>query len=163
MTARTIRAIGVLPASLRDRLEVVAVVGSAAPDPVGSDGAAAVLGPRLRIERDVRRMIDRLTWADLTVTSGGTTVWELARVGGAGLMVETAPPEHLLAQGLERTGLFDCLGPASDLDDATLGAAIARRLDDVAWRTAMARLGPSLVDGLGAMRVVDALRRLGAR
>jgi spore coat polysaccharide biosynthesis predicted glycosyltransferase SpsG len=163
MTARTLRAIATLPGSVRDSIEVIAVVGAAAPGSADLATIVATTGIGVTVERDVTDMVERLAWADLTVTSGGSTVWELARIGGPALVVETSPAEVLLARGLERVGLFDRLGPAIGLDDAAIGSAIARRLDDVAWRTRMASLGPSLVDGQGAARVVAAVAGLDAR
>ena len=162
MTARTLRAIATLPGSVRDSIEVIAVVGAAAPGSADHATIVATTGVGVTIERDVTDMVERLAWADLTVTSGGSTVWEVARIGGSALVVETSP-EVRLARGLERVGLFDRLGPAIGLDDVAIGSAIARRLDDVAWRTRMASLGPSLVDGQGAARVVAAVAGLDAR
>ncbi len=108
-------------------------------------------------------MVSRMTWADLAVTSGGSTVWELARTGCPAIVVETAPAEPLLVSGLDRIGLFDRLGPAGELDDAVLQSAIERRLHDRTWRSDMARRGRELVDGQGADRVVSALVRLDGR
>ena len=162
MTARSLAAIGGLPATVRAGLEVEVIVGAANATRTDHAALAKAIGGSVRVEHDVTDMVDRLAWADLTVTSGGTTVWELARIGGPALVVETTPPERLLALGLERVGLFDRLGPAADLRESTLTAAIARRLDDVDWRREMARLGPSLVDGGGSARVAAALAGSGA-
>jgi UDP-2,4-diacetamido-2,4,6-trideoxy-beta-L-altropyranose hydrolase len=95
--------------------------------------------------------------SDLAITSGGSTVWELARMGCPALVVETVPVESLLVSGLTRVGLFASLGPASALTIESMADAIAARIDDARWRAAMSNLGMQLVDGKGAMRVVDAL------
>jgi spore coat polysaccharide biosynthesis predicted glycosyltransferase SpsG len=163
MTARTLQALASLPEEVRGGLEVTAILGTATPAASVRSAVAAGTGLAVTVKRDVAEMIDWMAWADLTVTSGGTTVWELASVGTPALVVETSPAEHHLAGGLARVGLFDRLGPAADLDDRALAAAIVRRLDDVSWRTEMARLGPLLVDGHGPARVVAALAGVGAR
>lgn len=161
MTRRTVATLVAASPPVREELEVRVVVGAASPD-VDFDGASEG-AVRLTVEHDVDDMVSRMRWADLAVTSGGSTVWELARTGCPALVVETAPAEPLLAGGLERIGLFDRLGPASRLSDVDLRSAIERRLDDQAWRTEMARRGPELVDGQGANRVVAALAHLDGR
>ncbi|HEV8698335.1 MAG TPA: hypothetical protein VGQ89_11625 [Candidatus Limnocylindrales bacterium] len=160
MTRRTIAALAAAPPALREELEVRAIVGAAHRDDVDVTFADAL---RLTVEHDVGNMVSPMAWADLAVTSGGTTVWELARTGCPALVVETAPAEPLLVGGLERIGLFDRLGSASRLSDTALRAAIERRIGDRAWRTDMARRGRELVDGQGANNVVAALAALDGR
>ena len=90
-----------------------------------------------------------LAWADLAVMSGGTTVWELARIGCPALVVENVPAERALAGGLARVGLFERLGPAAAVSNAGSRPPFrAGALDDVGmaqrpWRGS----GPQLVDG----------------
>jgi UDP-2,4-diacetamido-2,4,6-trideoxy-beta-L-altropyranose hydrolase len=157
MTYRAVHALDRLPAALRRDLEVRVVVGVANPAGGALEQAVAASSIAIALERDVRDMAGQMAWADLALSSGGTTVWELARSGCPTLVVETAPSEVLLAKGLARVGLFDRLGPAAALDDGVIATAIARRIDDARWRSEMAILGPSLVDGQGGARVIDAL------
>jgi UDP-2,4-diacetamido-2,4,6-trideoxy-beta-L-altropyranose hydrolase len=160
MTLRTVRALGRLPKSDRDGLEVRVIVGAANQDAAAIHAAAAASALAVTLELTVDDMPSRMAWADCALVSGGTTVWELARAGCPALVVETGPSEALLAGGLARVGLSERLGPASRLDDEALMAAAARRLADADWRSEQARLGPRLVDGHGAERVVDELARL---
>jgi UDP-2,4-diacetamido-2,4,6-trideoxy-beta-L-altropyranose hydrolase len=160
MTLRTVSSLGRLPATVRDSLEVRVVVGAANPDAGAIEAAAASSMVKTTLEHSVHEMPARMAWADCAVVSGGSTVWELARTGCPALVVETGPSEALLVSGLERVGLFERLGPATELDDETLMTAVARRLVDKEWRSEQARLGPRLVDGDGAGRVVDELARL---
>jgi UDP-2,4-diacetamido-2,4,6-trideoxy-beta-L-altropyranose hydrolase len=160
LTMRTIHAIERLDSSLRRDVEVDVVIGAANGDAASIERSAAVSPMALSVARAVDDMPTRMARADLAIVSGGSTVWELARVGCPALVVESAPAEAFLVRGLEKVGLFDRLGPAAELADDTLVAAIARRLDDVEWRAAMGRLGPELVDGHGADRVVAELRNL---
>jgi UDP-2,4-diacetamido-2,4,6-trideoxy-beta-L-altropyranose hydrolase len=165
MTRRTVAALATGSLALRSQVEVRAIVGAAHRD-LGVEGAFEGVSDgalRLTVEHDVDDMVSRMNWADLAVTSGGSTVWELARTGCPAIVVETAPAEPLLVGGLDRIGLFDRLGPAGELDDAVLQSAIERRLHDRTWRSDMARRGRDLVDGQGADRVVSALVRLDGR
>jgi UDP-2,4-diacetamido-2,4,6-trideoxy-beta-L-altropyranose hydrolase len=159
MTVRTIAALRHLPGALRETLQVRIVVGAANPDGARIDTAVADpdLGYRAVIARAVDDMPAQMAWADLAVTSGGSTVWELARTGCPAIVVETAPVERRLVSGLERVGLFGHLGPEAELDPRSMADDIAAKAQDVAWRMKMTALGMHLIDGGGARRVADVL------
>jgi UDP-2,4-diacetamido-2,4,6-trideoxy-beta-L-altropyranose hydrolase len=159
MTARTIGALRRLPEALRGAIRVQVIVGAANPEAARIEAAASDpdLGFRAVVERSVTDMPARMAWADLAVTSGGSTVWELARTGCPALVVETVPAERRLVSGLLRLGLFGSLGAGAGLDERTMADEIAAKAEDVAWRASMTALGIRLIDGAGARRVVVAL------
>ena len=159
MTARTVEALRLLPRDLQAIVEVRFIVGAANADgpAIASAVADPDLGYRASLERAVDDMPARMAWADLAITSGGSTVWELARTGCPALVVETVPVEQLLVTGLDRVGLFGRLGPEARLETRRMANEIAAKAEDMPWRAAMSALGMRLVDGRGARRVVDAL------
>jgi UDP-2,4-diacetamido-2,4,6-trideoxy-beta-L-altropyranose hydrolase len=159
MTRRTIAALRRLPEAIRATILVRFIVGAANADGAGIDAAAADpdLGFRAVVERAVADMAAQMAWADLAITSGGSTVWELARTGCPALVVETVPVERRLVSGLTRVGLFASLGPGAELDERIMADEIAAKAEDMAWRAGMTTLGMRLIDGAGARRVVDAL------
>ncbi len=163
MTLLAVQAVLGMPASIRRALEVRVILGAANQDASRLDAAAQGSDISMTVERGVEDMVSAMSWADLAVTSGGSTVWELARTGCPSLVVETAPSEPLLVGGLERVGLFDRLGPGDRLDGARLRSSIEARLGDRDWRSEMAHRGSALVDGQGAGRVVEALMTLDGR
>jgi UDP-2,4-diacetamido-2,4,6-trideoxy-beta-L-altropyranose hydrolase len=159
VTRRVVAAVAELPGELREGAEVRVIVGAANSDGGQLEAEARRLSGRLavQIERAVIDMPALLAWADLAITSGGSTVWELARMGCPALVIETVPVEALLVGGLARVGLDDRLGHADDLDGATITAAVTARIDDQRWRQEMSARGRKLVDGRGATRVVGVL------
>jgi UDP-2,4-diacetamido-2,4,6-trideoxy-beta-L-altropyranose hydrolase len=159
MTARTVEALRLLPDDLRAIVEVRFIIGAANADgpAIASAVASPDLGYRASLERAVDDMPARMAWADLAITSGGSTVWELARTGCPALVVETVPLEQLLVTGLDRVGLFGRLGPEAGLETRRMANEIAAKAEDMPWRAAMSELGTRLVDGRGARRVVAAL------
>jgi spore coat polysaccharide biosynthesis predicted glycosyltransferase SpsG len=163
MTGQAVRAVLGLPTGTRQDLEVRVLLGSGNNEADAIWAAAEQADVDLIVKRDVQDMASEMAWADLAVTSGGSTVWELARSGCPALVVETAAVERLLVAGLEQIVLFDRLGAADQLDEAMLRSAIETRLNDGPWRTEMAQRGPRLVDGRGAARVVNALAKLDTR
>jgi UDP-2,4-diacetamido-2,4,6-trideoxy-beta-L-altropyranose hydrolase len=165
MTARTIEALRLLPGTMQRDLEVRVIVGAANPDAdrLSTLDVSRHGGPHLVVERSVDDMPSRMAWADLAITSGGSTVWELARTGCPALVVETVPVERRLVSGLARLGLFGHVGPGSTLDPRDLADEIAAKAEDGAWRAAMSALGMDLIDGGGAGRVVDAMAEASSR
>jgi UDP-2,4-diacetamido-2,4,6-trideoxy-beta-L-altropyranose hydrolase len=157
LTLRTLRAIeSRLDGPDPVRLEIDVVVAATNPDAE----RIAALATRLRdvrVKRSVTDMASLMANADLAVTSGGSTVWELARMAVPSLVIEATPYEATLVSGLRHIGLFDTLGPAEDLDDARIVEAVSARVPDVTWRRLMATRGRRLVDGRGASRVAAAL------
>jgi spore coat polysaccharide biosynthesis predicted glycosyltransferase SpsG len=159
MTARTLGSLRRLPAGIRRGLSVRVIVGAANPDANAIAALIAELddGMQVELKRAVTDMSSEMAWADLALTSGGSTVWELARTGCPSLVVETVPVEQLLASGLARAGLFALLGAEADLDEQAIADEIAVRAEDWAWRSEMSDLGRQLVDGEGAFRVAEVL------
>jgi spore coat polysaccharide biosynthesis predicted glycosyltransferase SpsG len=156
LSTRVIAAVAALPADVADGLEVRLVVGAANPA-LAAIGAAARGRPAIDVRTAVEDMAAEIRWAHLAVTSGGTTVWELARYGCPAIVIETVPAEVRLASGLRALRLFDTLGHERMLDTASIAASIALRARDAAWRTGMQLRGTGLVDGGGAQRVVREL------
>lgn len=113
--------------------------------------------PELNLNEDVRDVARLMAQVELAVTSGGTTVWELAALGVPTLVGSVAPIEDLLLAGLRERDFFDVLGPLDQLDPHDLAARIRHRLKDSSWRAESGRLARSTVDGHGRRRVVDAM------
>lgn len=159
MTARTLDAIRLLAPRIREVVRIRVIVGAANRDAARLEAVVAdpELGFHADLERSVADMPAQMAWADLAITSGGSTIWELARTGCPALVVETVPVEQLQVSGLARVGLFGHLGSGDVLDARMMADEIAAKSEDVAWRARMTALGMHLVDGAGAKRVVDAL------
>jgi spore coat polysaccharide biosynthesis predicted glycosyltransferase SpsG len=157
LSLRTLRALGRLPSAIAGSLEVRLLLGASNPAAEQIRAEAAVAKVSVTLEERVSDMRDRIAWADLAIVSGGSTVWELARLGCPAIVVETAPSEPFLVAGLAKLGLFDRAGAADQLDEVDLAARIERQSRNRPWREEMAALGPRLVDGQGAQRVVEAI------
>jgi UDP-2,4-diacetamido-2,4,6-trideoxy-beta-L-altropyranose hydrolase len=156
----TRRILGALRLLGDPHLDVTVVVGAANPgiDRVRAD-AELLVGPCRVIvaAENMARIYER---ADLAISAAGTSTWELARLATPALLLETAPSERLLVQGLRRIGLFESLGDPAELTAAAMARRIAARRADRVWRRAMSVLGPRTVDGRGRDRVVAAVAGL---
>jgi UDP-2,4-diacetamido-2,4,6-trideoxy-beta-L-altropyranose hydrolase len=99
-----------------------------------------------------------MAWADLAVSAGGITTWELACVGVPTLQLILADNQRGPALEMARLGLTRCLGTVGEVGAVAVADEICRAAGDRAWREGVARSGRHLVDGRGAARVVQAMR-----
>jgi UDP-2,4-diacetamido-2,4,6-trideoxy-beta-L-altropyranose hydrolase len=112
---------------------------------------------RLEVSHDVRDMSERMARADLAISSGGATVWELAALGVPTLVGTTAPVEERLAEGLVCHGLFEVLGPLTQIGISELASRIVALASDPERRCRLSQRALTLVDRRGAERVVRAM------
>ncbi|MFZ1395918.1 MAG: UDP-2,4-diacetamido-2,4,6-trideoxy-beta-L-altropyranose hydrolase, partial [Candidatus Promineifilaceae bacterium] len=95
--------------------------------------------------------------ADIAVSAGGTTNWELAFLGLPTLILIIAENQKGIAHTLQRLGVAHQLGWYEKVDAAGIGQALQAYLADHPKRQQMAQRGQELVDGFGAERVVAAM------
>lgn len=136
-------------------LEAVVVVGRSNP---GYDALLSTVdGSPIRLVRDAREMPDLMAWADVAISSGGTTSLELAFMGLPSAVIVLAENQVRVAEELDRRGAAWNLGWHDRLSTQELGGAVRRLIDDYQARSAMAQRGRDLVDGYGVDRVLGAL------
>lgn len=107
------------------------------------EGCAASFEILSRID-DMARL---LLWADLCITAGGSTCWELCCLGVPFLTVAVAENQEKIVTVLDRDGV------SPQLSSHTLATCIL----SPAARKSMSHSGQKLVNGFGASRVVTAL------
>lgn len=149
MTARAIAALAPL------RLDVTVLVGAANDDP-GVGAAAERVG--MRALRDAPDVPSLMAAADVALVAAGGTCSELAYMGVPALAVITADNQRRVAEGFASRGSLRSLGDAAGLAGSRIAEEVTRLLDDHPARVEMAARGRALVDGLGARRVVRALK-----
>jgi UDP-2,4-diacetamido-2,4,6-trideoxy-beta-L-altropyranose hydrolase len=131
-------------------LDVRVVQGEAASPLPGRLAGVSVVGGG-------REMRGHMEWCDLAVSAGGSTCWELAFMGVPAVVLSLAENQRELAASLERAGAGVDLGAAEQFEPAAVTAAVTELASDAARRAAMSAAGRRIIDGRGAMRVVDAL------
>lgn len=123
--------------------EVDLVVGAAADvDP------AAALDGRVRIHRGLTDLAPLMARADLAVSAAGSTLYELSRMG-----VPTVAVPIVENQRGNARGFADCgCGLASDFESLALAVGVLAGDSDL--RRSLSARARTLVDGLGARRIV---------
>ncbi|QWR78172.1 UDP-2,4-diacetamido-2,4,6-trideoxy-beta-L-altropyranose hydrolase [Candidatus Magnetomonas plexicatena] len=90
---------------------------------------------------------------DIAITSGGTTVWELAFMGVPSIVGRTAPIEDYLVNGLSKNGLFVDAGWYETLDEGHFIRTLLTLIHDKELQKEMSVKAQSLIDG----RAIDKL------
>jgi UDP-2,4-diacetamido-2,4,6-trideoxy-beta-L-altropyranose hydrolase len=129
-------------------VEVVRVVG---PD---ADGVPENREPRLQLLVSPASLADALARATLYVGAAGTTAVQAACVGIPAVINDAVANQSAQAGALAAAGCAVVAGS----DELT--SECLRLLDDPSRCDAMAERARALIDGRGALRVADAVRRL---
>jgi UDP-2,4-diacetamido-2,4,6-trideoxy-beta-L-altropyranose hydrolase len=87
--------------------------------------------------------------ADICVTAGGSTCWELCCLGVPFLTMKVAKNQHIVVHGLQSSGIAPLFAPE----------VFTTLIRDSAVRRKQSYAGLALVDGLGAGRVIRMMAR----
>jgi spore coat polysaccharide biosynthesis predicted glycosyltransferase SpsG len=112
----------------------------------------------LTIVRNTRDMAELMCAADLAVTAGGLTMFELLCAGVPSLVVCAERFEIETARRFEEAGAAVNLGFGGDLENERLAQAVDALAGDAPRRAQLSRRGKELVDGRGCERIVELIR-----
>ena len=93
--------------------------------------------------------------ADLAVSAGGGTAFELAYMGVPAAVTATADNQRYNVKALEQSGAAVNLGPVSSQSTDALAAQIDAIIDSKQTRTALSAGGKKIIDGKGAKRAAE--------
>lgn len=154
LTARVMEALELV--DIED-LEAVVVVGGSNPHSELQEGHAQGR-KKIGVRRDVTNIAELMAWADVAVSSAGTTCWELCLLAVPSLLVDVAANQTPLARELARRQCAIHLGGPWDFTAQELAEELGRVLRSPGTRQALAARCRELVDGRGAWRVVSTMR-----
>ncbi len=138
-------------------LEVVVVVGAAYPHHAELEAATRSAPFSIRLEPNVSDMPALMAWADIGVSGGGGTCWELAYLGLPSFAIALAKNQAPTVRALDESGISLAVVSGNRLDSRHFRIAMSGLITNVAVRRAMSRKGKALIDGQGAARVVKHL------
>ncbi len=141
-------------------MEIAVLVGSGNPHAAEIRDRFAMLGAVVKVIVDTNEIVDWMKWADLGVTSGGTTCLELASRGVPALITPIAQNQIEVARALSVSGAAMDIVGSSDKDMKRIHDAVCALRDDNVQRTGMSKAGRKLVDGKGASRIVQKMNML---
>jgi UDP-2,4-diacetamido-2,4,6-trideoxy-beta-L-altropyranose hydrolase len=120
-------------------------------------------GMNVFIHRNVDRMDALMNQADIAITAGGSTCYELARSGVPAIAIATAENQNPVVAALEQRGTL--IGFCADEQPQSASSALSEEIKDAIkklvrnreQRQSMSEKGKKILDGLGAERVARKL------
>lgn len=141
----------------RQDLEVKLLCGHLNPNRASIAKAAEVAPFHLEVASATDDMPSLMAWADLGISAGGSTCWEMAFMGLPALALILADNQQPVVRELDRQGVVISLASPGESTRDDLARNARALLADPSRRAAMSRSGRALVDGQGASRVVNKL------
>ena len=135
-------------------LELVVVVGAGNSHYDELQAVARDSPLPLRLERNVTSMPELMAWADVAISSAGSTSWELAFMGLPSLVLVIAANQRPTAANLHERGAALNLGWYKNCSPPTIAGALTRLVTAPVARGEMAQRSLNLVDGEGTARVL---------
>jgi UDP-2,4-diacetamido-2,4,6-trideoxy-beta-L-altropyranose hydrolase len=139
-------------------LHAVFVAGGSSPDVTAMESCAAKFPEKISIRRDVSNMAELMAHADVAISAAGSTCWELCLLGLPSILVDVADNQTPIAIEMERRGCALYAGSGNAVSPNELANMIENLLASSEVRESMSHHSRELVDGLGAERVVSAMR-----
>lgn len=143
----------------RSDLEVKIVVGALNPNRQSIEKELRFSPFDFQILSSVTDMPFLMAWADIAVSAGGSTCWELMFVGVPFLVVILSENQEGIANGLGEAGAAMNCGWHYALTADGFAEIIVELIEDRECRMAFSRKGWQMVDGLGSERVMERMRR----
>ena len=158
LTLKAARALDGLP----NGVELVAVAGPAFSYRAEFEELARSLDRKLPLINEAGGHIAELMQeADVVICSGGMTVYEIAALGTPGIVLAQNAKEAERMERFASYGTVRYLGLGTETDEATLLGEVDALLGSAERRSEMSRLGPELVDGMGAERAAEVVLERG--
>jgi len=144
-------------AGLDRRLDVIVVIGEHYLFGRRLFAEARKSPHRVRITKGTDRMAKFMAWADLSISTFGTTSWEMAFMGLPSVSLVVEDHQKPFARAMAREGALVKIDRHVRFEKGLLGETVGRVLQSRRERERMSRRGRALVDGLGGERVLRAM------
>lgn len=154
----TLKVIQALQQMQVDGLEAVVVAGASNPHHHKLEAVAENSRFAIRIDSNVTNMPELMAWADVAVSGGGSTCWELSFMRLPSIVMVLADNQQRIGERLQLHGAAINLGIGANVTASEITGTLNELLTDSAKRSEMARSGQELVDGEGAARVVRGIK-----
>jgi RimJ/RimL family protein N-acetyltransferase len=98
-----------------------------------------------------------MAWADIAVSAGGSTCWEMALMGLPQVIICLADNQISNAEALEREAISVDLGWHQDITEERIAAELKILMLNSAKRLLMSQKSKALVDGNGGQRISNVI------
>lgn len=153
VTLKVLEAVAQMPDA--EILQVKAVIGGGNPHLAELQAFAAASPLQIDILHNVTDMPEIMAWADMAVTAGGSTVWELCLMGLSSLTITLADNQAEIVTGMAQCGATIDIGWGHDIIPVRIESRIAALFASREERSGMSATLKTLVDGYGVERVIQ--------
>jgi len=154
VTLKVIRALN----SLNDPDIEVKVVAGPANSNVNSLEKELHLSPLISyLLPSARDMPELMAWADIAISAGGSTCWEIAFMGLPSLIITAADNQAGIAKGLGNACACIDLGWHKNISVEQYSRAFKEVLQDRSMRSNLSKKGKRLVKGKGVIEIIKAM------
>lgn len=138
-------------------VEILAVLGSAQADRVEELSSEIGNAKHIRFLISPPDMAELMAEADIAVSAGGSTCWELAFMGVPTMILTTAENQRGISPALAQTGAAIDLGWAAAFDPSAFADRLRKLINSEDTRRRFSERGRRLVDSHGGERVLQAI------
>ena len=157
----TARLVGAASAGLGAAVALDVVAGPLVDDIACIRAAVRAAPGRAELYESPEHLRELMRAADLAITGGGQTVYELAATGTPMVAVGVALNQRLNLEAMREAGALEYAGDADDAGlEPLVTAALGALAGDARRRADMSQRGRALVDGRGASRLARAVMDL---
>ncbi len=142
----------------RTNLEVKIVLGPANSNHENIEGELCRLPSDFQVLSSVTDMPSIMAWADMAISAGGSTCWELMFVGVPFLVIILSENQVGIANGLEEAGAAVNCGWHYTLTKEGFAEIFVNLIKNRKWRKALSKEGGQMLDGFGSERVMKCMR-----
>ncbi len=137
-----------------DSLHVKVVVGGSNPHRAELEAFVEQMPETVELMHDVTDMPALMAWADLAVSAGGSTVWELCLMGVPSVVIVTADNQLGIAHGLHKHEACIFGGETADVTPGIIASNLQRLITDREKRHELAANAQNLVDGKAGLEII---------
>lgn len=158
-TLQVLKAINLLTMSLY----VKVVIGAGNPHYESVRQKATNSRHNVEIVQSVENMAPLMAWADLAISAGGTTIWELAFMGTPSIVGVIAANQESAVKALSNDGVIISLGWMQLKSEQEISFIVRDVIHDKAMRHALMERMIMTVDGIGTSRIVEEMTSMPLR
>ncbi|WP_424096618.1 UDP-2,4-diacetamido-2,4,6-trideoxy-beta-L-altropyranose hydrolase [Moorena producens] len=151
----TLKVIQALQQVKVEGLEAVVVVGGSNPHYEQLQAAVHDSGAAITLKYNVKNMPELMAWADVGISGGGSTTWEMAFMGTPNLVITLTDSQKMSVKNLHSIQVCIDLGWHENVSRVQIAESLKQLILTRNLRIILIEKGHSLIDGKGSSIVVD--------
>jgi UDP-2,4-diacetamido-2,4,6-trideoxy-beta-L-altropyranose hydrolase len=138
-------------------IDILAVIGPFNPHRAALQAFQQTTKMRLNLIQSPPNMAELYLQADLSISAGGSSCYELAYFGIPNLIITVAENQLSLAHEMDKQRIGIYLGEKHEIQQDFLKDKVKELIQNQSLRKQMSQHGQKLVDGKGKERIVDSM------